>query len=138
MKYRNGRKNAGAWPASVDPAFAEALEGSRSSRRGERCAKQEQKAMQLCRQVQRVLNLTLAGECGDDLLRDLYVAEVLPAPDAGHLLVRVVVPDGAGMVEVLQRLERVSAKLRAEVARAITRKRAPELSFIPVAGGEAI
>jgi hypothetical protein len=35
------------------------------------------------------------------------------------------------VLDVLERLERAAPKLRAEVASAITRKHAPQLSFIP-------
>lgn len=134
MKYRKNRRDGGAVPPFVDPAFAEALAG-RESTGWSRRAKQDQKARQLCRQVQRAISLALAGECGDDVLRELYVADVTPAPDAGHLMVHVAVPEGARVVEVLERLERVGPRLRAIVAQAITRKRAPELAFVPVAAG---
>lgn len=118
-------------PPFVDPAFAEALAGDRRSTGLSRHAKQEQKARQLCRQVQRALNLALGGECGDDVLRELYVADVTPAGGAGHLLVHVTVPGHVGVAAVLERLERVGPRLRAIVAQAVTRKHAPELSFVP-------
>jgi hypothetical protein len=53
-------------------------------------------------------------------------------------MVRLIVPARAGIAvdEVLRRVDRVHGKLRAEVAAAITRKRAPELSFVPVAETE--
>jgi hypothetical protein len=50
-------------------------------------------------------------------------------------MVHVAVPAGVGVVEVLERLERVGPRLRAIVAQAITRKRAPELAFVPVTAG---
>src|SRR5437660_11636997 len=40
------------------------------------------KALQLCRQVERTLGFVLAGECGDDLLRELCVVSVVPAPNS--------------------------------------------------------
>ena len=136
MKYRKDRRGGGRAvpPPFADLAFAEALEGEKATGWSRR-ARQEQKARQLCRQVQRALNLALGGECGDDVLRALYVAEVTPAPDAGHLMVHVVVPGGVSVVEVLERLGRVGPRLRGIVARVVTRKRAPELAFVPVAGG---
>jgi hypothetical protein len=94
--------------------------------------------MQLCRQAQRALSLAPAGECGDDVLRSLYVDSVLPAPDATQLLVRLVIPSTARDVradDILARLDRVHGLLRHAVAEAITRKRAPELSFIIVPEG---
>ncbi len=112
--------------------------------------KARHKDQQLCRQVAQTLSLALAG-CGDALLRDLYVADVVPAPDAGRLLVSVYPmtgmasrqsdqPDDAMSVEqmsqILGRLEAAAPMLRREVASAITRKRAPELLFRVVASGE--
>lgn len=108
------------------------------------------KDQQLCRQVAQTLSLALAG-CGDALLRDLYVAGVVPAPDAGRLLVSVYpitapTPRESGqpsdvmsverMSKILGRLEAAAPMLRREVASAITRKRAPELLFRVVASGE--
>jgi len=114
--------------------------------------KARHKDQQLCRQVAQTLSLALAG-CGDPLLRDLYVADVVPAPDAGRLLVSVYPmtalashePDGpnnvmAGeqMSQILGRLETAAPMLRREVASAITRKRAPELLFRVTASGEVL
>jgi ribosome-binding factor A len=125
------RKNRGQVPPFVNNEFAEALSGkSESSWR----RKNNYKDLQLCRQVQRAI--TLALPAGDDLLGALYVSEVTPAPDAAHLLVHVVIPAGVPIAEALQKLSEVAPRLRADVARAITRKRAPELSFIPSRAGE--
>jgi len=79
------------------------------------------------------LNLALADE-------NLFVDEVTPAPDCGRLLVRIFVPDDRPVAEVIDALRRESPRLRAEVASAITRKRAPELSFVPTVqdGGEYV
>ena len=101
--------------------------------------KRDHKTAQLCRQVFRAVSLALA-ECGDDVLRELIVHEVAPAPDASRLLVRVgfsaSVADVTGVADVLGRLARASGFLRREVAIAITRKRAPELTFLPTRGSE--
>jgi ribosome-binding factor A len=98
----------------------------------------ERKARQFCRQVQRALNLALADRRADDGVEDLFVADVSPAPDCGHLLVHVVIPAGQSVKDVLGALRRDAPRLRSEVAMAITRKRAPELSFAPAFpdGGE--
>jgi hypothetical protein len=85
----------------------------------------------LCRQVQRALNLALA-ERGLDLgPEELYVDEVTPASGCGRLLVHFVAPSSLSLPDVLVGLGRIAPWLRAEVARAISRKHAPELSFIP-------
>jgi ribosome-binding factor A len=121
----------------ADPTFAEALGmGSvasiSSGRQGER------KARQFCRQVQRALNLALADQHADDGLNDLFVEDVSPAPDCGHLLVHVVIPRNQPVAEALGGLRKAAPRLRSEVAMATARKRAPELSFVPAypAGGD--
>lgn len=114
----------------MNPDFAEALYGATSDslssgRQGQR------KAQQVCRQVQRALNLALADRGANDGLNELFVEEVTPAPDCGHLLVHVVIPADRSVADALSGLRRDAPRLRSEVAMAITRKRAPELSFVP-------
>jgi ribosome-binding factor A len=90
------------------------------------------KALQVCGQVFETLSQVLAGECGDDCLRDLLVEAVLPAPNAARLLVTLVPAVTAQAVtrtEWLAHLERARGLLRHEVAAAITRRKAPELIF---------
>lgn len=125
VKYRRKEREF------MDPDFAEALSGTRSenlsaSRQAER------KAQQFCRQVQRALNLALEDSSADENLSGLFVEEVSPAPHCGHLLVHVLVPAGRVAAEAISALRRDSARLRSEVAMAISRKRAPELLFVPV------
>jgi ribosome-binding factor A len=116
--------------AFENPDFAEALFGD-SSGSSSADRQRERKTRQLCRQVQRALNLALAVRGTDSNLSDLYVEEVSPAPHCGHLLVHVAIPLGRPAGETLGALRREAPRLRAEVATAITRKRAPELSFVP-------
>lgn len=114
----------------VDAEFAEALyEADSGSRSSDRQA--QRKAQQLCRQVERALNLAFADRNGEDDLGGLFVDEVSLAPDCGRLLVHVVIPGDRPAADVISALRRESPRLRSEVAAAITRKRAPELSFIP-------
>ncbi len=68
-----------------------------------------------------------AGEANSGL----FVEEVSPAPDCGRLLVHVVIPAGMSITDAIAALGREAPRLRSEVAMAITRKRAPELSFVP-------
>ncbi len=135
MKPRPNRSRANGALPFVDPIFADAMipHRARGASREERKEKPDHKAMQVCRAAQRALSLALAGECDDDVLRSLYVESVLPAPDASRLLVCVVIPRGVNVSieEVLARLERVHGLMRSAVARSVTRKRAPELSFLP-------
>jgi ribosome-binding factor A len=135
LKHRNRRPKGSA--DYVDPEFAEALSGGTPDRLSSG-RQAERKARQFCRQVQQALNLALADRHIDDALNDLFVEDVSPAPDCGHLLVYVVIPTDRPVTEALSALRRDGPRLRSEVATAITRKRAPELSFVPAFpdGGE--
>ncbi len=98
----------------------------------------KRKALQLCREAERTLSAVLAGECGDDLLRELIVQSVEPAPNAVRLLVTVSLPHSAGdtnVETVLERLQTVASRLRSEVAGAVRRRRAPDLIFRVVTDG---
>ena len=95
------------------------------------------KALQLSGQVARTLSSLLA-ESEDDVLRDLLVVSVLPAPSSVRLLVTVAPSPAAVAVEaaaVLGRLERVRGRLRTEVAAAVHRRKAPDLTFRVVNAG---
>ena len=89
------------------------------------------KARQLCRQVAEALNLALA-ECRNDVLRELIVLDVAPAPHSGRLLVTVAAGVASSRVdaaEVLARLAQAGGWLRSEVAATAHRRKAPELLF---------
>jgi ribosome-binding factor A len=126
LKHQNRRKQS----AFENADFAEALYGASADRLSSR-RQGERKARQLCRQVQRALNLALADRSAEIGLSDLFVEDVSPAPDSGRLLVHVVIPPDRGVADALGALRRDAPRLRSEVAMAITRKRAPELSFVP-------
>ena len=114
----------------VDPEFAEALYGDDSHKlSSERQA--QRKAQQFCRQVQRALNLALADGSAGDGINDLFIDDVSPGPDCGHLVVHVVAPADRRVADAIGALRRAAPRLRSEVAQAISRKRAPELSFVP-------
>lgn len=105
-----------------DPEFARALqEGSRRDRRA------GHKDQQLCRQVQRALSLALEGE-----LADLSIQAVFPLAGSARLLVQVMIPDRGRTLEMLEQLRVCTGALRARVAQSISRKRVPELTFVPV------
>lgn len=79
--------------------------------------------------------MALAGGYGDERLAAFVVRAVLPAPDAGRLLVCLEPGAGGGpavtdLADILARLERLRPALRREVAEALVRKRAPELEFV--------
>lgn len=67
-------------------------------------------------------------------LDGVFVEEVDPAPDCGHLVVSVVLPVGCDGRAAMTALRAAAPGLRAEVAAAIARKRAPELQFVAVCG----
>src|SRR5437879_2228315 len=73
------------------------------------------KALQLCGQVARTLGSILAYECAEEMLRDLDVISVTPAPNSSRLLVSVSVPpdrDRAARGRVAEHLDRARAMLR--------------------------
>jgi ribosome-binding factor A len=92
----------------------------------------EWKTLRFCRQVEEALAIAFAGGCGDEVLGTLGVELVVPAPDAGHLLVTVRflsqerIPDP---LETLARLHKATGWLREQVAGAISRKKVPDLAF---------
>jgi len=89
------------------------------------------RSRQLCRQVQRRLDLALA-ELDDPLLQGLWIESVVQEPGGRALLVAVVVPNPAAVVITLARLDAAKGHLRCEVAAAINRKRTPNLQFVVV------
>ncbi len=96
----------------------------------------DRKTLQLCSQVADTLNLVLSGECADEFLQCLQVIEVRPAPDASQLLVLVsssAAEPALDPVAIMHRLAVANGRLRAEVAGAIVRRRAPKLVFQLVA-----
>jgi len=90
------------------------------------------KTYQVCKQAEKTLNLVMAGESVEPLLRELLVAAVEPAPDSSHLLV-IIEPNSTAISlnesDVLEALQRATGRLRAALATAINRKRAPLISF---------
>jgi ribosome-binding factor A len=89
------------------------------------------KTLQLCGQVAEVLNYAFAAICNDDVLRELGVLAVQPAPDESRLLVTVgpTLPGPCDPNQVLAHVQQSLGKLRSEVAAAIHGKKVPELAF---------
>ncbi len=109
--------------------------GAKAHRRSRRRVAFKKRA-QLCAQVEREVMLALA-ECVGEGLPDVVVHSVDPNPDGAHLRVTVypsagALEEGADLIELAHRLEALAPRLRAEVAAAIHRKRAPLLSFLVV------
>lgn len=93
----------------------------------------DRKTLQLCSQVADTLNYVLSGECDDELLQNLQVLSVVPAPNASQLLVTVypitATDPQFNASDVHRRLSGAVGRLRSEVAASITRKKAPRLLF---------
>lgn len=115
--------------------FLDALENKDRERVVGRHA--EHKVRQLCRQVQRAINLSLAEHSDDPVLEQVYIDEVTPVHGCGHLLAHFIMPIDRSLRDVLTSLRGETPRFRAQVARAISRKNAPELSFVPAYKGGA-
>lgn len=91
----------------------------------------QRKAHQLCREVEELLTMMLAG-AADDLTRDLAVQSVEPMPDSSRLLISVYyagTDEVADARAILSRLEDLRPALKQEIAVATARRRVPELTF---------
>jgi ribosome-binding factor A len=95
----------------------------------------DRKALQLARQVREALMWVLGSATGDDRLAACSVESVEPLPGGNRLLVKVGVPPDVPASEVSQRLSAAAPVLRTEVAQAITRRKVPELVYLPVPVG---
>jgi ribosome-binding factor A len=85
------------------------------------------KGLQLCAQVKDALHGAL-GECADEVLRELLVVDVEPAPHSGRLRVLVLAGETDRQLAI-EGLQRASGFLRAAVASAVNRRYTPELVF---------
>ena len=89
----------------------------------------DHKTLRLCRQVLEALQIAMAGECGDELLQQVFVASVDPGADPSKLAVTVELPPDVSPVDAFARLEKAKGLLRTLVAQAISRKKVPDLVF---------
>ena len=104
--------------------------------RSSRQRRHQHKTQQLCRQAFRVLSGAVADLAADPLLFGIFVESVEPAPDASRLMVRICTDAPMEQtLEVHNRLAAVKSRLRAELAAAISRKRAPDIVFCVVPNG---
>ena len=96
--------------------------------------KPDHKTQMLCRQVERAAHQFFSYDCADEVLQGLAVDGVLPAPHAGHLMIRVIVPADLALPfpELLSRLTQITPRFRHCLTTAISRKRVPMISFLPV------
>jgi hypothetical protein len=83
------------------------------------------KALQLCGQVRDALRTILSG-LADEVLQNLTVVSVEPAPHSGRLLVTVAAPDPADVTDRAVRTERLNGAaglIRLEVAGSVHRRK---------------
>jgi ribosome-binding factor A len=90
--------------------------------------------MQLCRQVHEALTWALGSSTRDERLAYCTIADVQPLAGGNRMLVKVSVPRDLSLDEIAEQLAVAAPALRTEVAQAITRRKAPELVFLPVPG----
>lgn len=97
------------------------------------------KTHQLCAQAAEAINYAFAAECHDDVLRELGVVAVQPAPDESRLLVTVAptLPGPCDPAAVLAHIDKAQATIRAQVAAGIHRKKVPQLAFRVMLNAEA-
>lgn len=101
-------------------------------REGRREKKEDHRTRRLCQQVAETLHQVLPGSTGDSSLDDLRVENVQPAPNAARLRVTL---RWIGTVAEFDRKQiehtvaTAAGRLRFEVAAAITRRKAPILTF---------
>jgi ribosome-binding factor A len=131
MKPRTGRRSEKPviFDDGVDPLRKEVASGRSHDR----------KTLQLCARVAEVLNLSLSGDGQDELLIGWQVDHVIPVQRAS-LLMAVVAPidpdDRTPASAVLARLEAAKPRLRVEIARAVQRRKTPDLMFQIVRPGQ--
>ena len=118
-----------------DSEFEKALEET-EHRKTDRGRRIEQKTRQLCQQARRALNLALAAHSAGGVLDGVFVIDVSAAAGCGRLVAHVAVPAGRSVSDALKELRDRSPQLRAAVAGYISRKRAPELSFMVAPVGD--
>ena len=88
------------------------------------------KARQLCSQAAEALSFALAASA-DEYLSGLTVRSVEPGPDSLRLIATLSPPttETFAPADLIERLDRASGHLRSEVARSITRRKAPAIAF---------
>ena len=96
--------------------------------RGVKRNPKNRKTMQLCHQVERELSFALSAS-PDVVLQELSLMVVTPAPHAGHLKVTIGVPPGIPPGVAQSRLVEATGHLRAEMARVVSRRKVPEITF---------
>lgn len=127
MKRKSSRKTLESMCGQ--PSSEDGLDPRHYFKEG-RSKRDSRKDWQLCRQIFETLNYVLSGDSHDEVLQGLLVSEVVPAPDATRVLVTVQALDPEVEIGlILTKLQSAIGRLRAEVARSISRRKVPDLSF---------
>ncbi len=98
----------------------------------------ERKQMQLAAQIGRSIEMTLVGECEDEVLQNLSVQSVEPATGNRMLVTLEVHPPGSERPreEVLALLESARPLIVRRATEDVSRRSLPELSFWVVLAAE--
>lgn len=91
----------------------------------------DRKMQQLAAQIGRSIEMTLLGECRDEVLQNTAVEKVEPAAGSRMIVTLRVGPPGSRMPkeEVLARIERHRGLIADRIAQDVSRRSVPELSF---------
>ena len=97
----------------------------------------DRKFLQLCAQVKDALHWVLGSvvDRADNVLILCSVEAVEPLPGSNRMIVKIGVPPGTSISKVTDQLAEAASDLRMQVGQAITRRRVPELVFMPVYPG---
>ncbi len=129
-RNRRGRRSRHEGRGEETPALETLYFEDTPDRASRSDGRVDTKTLQMCRQVQRRLDLVLGGELSDPILQGLWVDSVVPESGGRSLLVHVIVDDVELVDDVRRRLSVARPHLRSEVAAAISRKRTPHLQFV--------
>lgn len=134
----NRKRDRDSLRAVCEQLFPDDGVNPKDQKRGElrKVSKPDRKLFQLCRQVARAVELGIGGLPQADALIGVTVHCVTPAPNASRLMVTAEVTDESQRLVAKSALDAYSGRLRADVASAITRKRAPELVFNVICKGD--
>ncbi len=106
----------------------------------ERKKRIDYKSLQLSKQAERALHLEWSGVFATSVLADLKIHSVEPEPQSQRLIVTIILDSACSCSEkeVLVKLTNERGHLRSIIARAIHRKKVPELAFRIIAPSDIV
>lgn len=88
------------------------------------------KVRQLCKHIEKTLNLVFDGELSDPLFNSLSIVSVRPSDMKSQIIVTVATSSTMeDSALIMQALQNVKGYLRSAVANSIRRRRVPDLNF---------